>query len=55
VFLFIELNVIEICCDYRQEEVEVLLKEYGLETIEDLEEKTTIIDVNPGEVIIYNF
>ena len=39
----IELDVIAICCDYSEESVYDVLDNYGLESIDELEEQTTVV------------
>lgn len=39
----IELDVIALCCDYAEDDVYEVLESYNLESIEELEQKTTVI------------
>ncbi len=48
----IELDVIAICCDYTEDKIENVLKEYKLSTLEDLYDRTQVIVVD-DETIIY--
>ena len=48
----IELDVISLCCDYTEASIEEVLKEYNLETLEDIQDRTTVIMVD-DETIIY--
>jgi len=48
----IELDVIGLCCDYSEDSIENVLKEYSLDSIEDLQDNTTVIMVD-DETIIY--
>jgi len=38
-----ELDVIALCCEYAEDDVYNVLKEYDLESIDELEEKTMIV------------
>lgn len=51
----IELDVIAICCEFSQYTEEEALKAYGLESIEELEENTTIIRCDDNTIIIHDF
>lgn len=42
----IELDVIALCCDYHEEKLSVVLKEYNLESLEELRDNTTVIMVD---------
>ena len=48
----IEFDVIAICCDYSEDTIENVLKEYNLESIDELRDQTTVIEVD-DETIIY--
>ncbi len=48
----IEFDVIAICCDYSEETISEVLKNYSLDSIDDLRENTTVIEVD-DETIIY--
>ena len=39
----IELDVIGLCCDYAEDKIENVLKEYSLESLEDLENATCVV------------
>lgn len=39
----IELDIRALCCEYAEESIQNVLKEYNLESIEELEEKTIVI------------
>jgi hypothetical protein len=39
----IELDVIALCCEYYEDSIKNVLKEYNLESIEDLENETQVI------------
>jgi hypothetical protein len=47
-----ELDVIEICCDWAEEPLQDILDNYNLETLEELEEQTTVLHVQ-GDMYIY--
>jgi hypothetical protein len=47
-----ELDVIALCCEYYEDSIKNVLKEYSLESIEDLEQETTVI-WNDDENILY--
>jgi hypothetical protein len=50
----IELDVIQLCCDYCEEEIETVLKEYShLESIEELERHTLVLKIVGTSRIIY--
>lgn len=51
----IELDVIAICCDYSEELLEDVLKNYSLESIEELRDHTTVIEVDADTVIYQVF
>lgn len=42
----IELDVIALCCDFHEEKLSVVLKEYNLESLEELQNNTTVIMVD---------
>ena len=48
----IELDVIALCCDFSESDIETVLKDYDLESIEELRDRTTVIEVD-DETIIY--
>lgn len=48
----IELDVIALCCDYTEDSIANVLKEYDLETLEEIQDRTTVIMVD-DETIIY--
>jgi hypothetical protein len=41
----IELDVISLCCDYTEESLSDVLKNYSLESLEELRDSTTVIMV----------
>ena len=48
----IELNVIALCGEYNEETIEDVLRNYNLESIDELEDLTTVIR-NDGETVLY--
>jgi hypothetical protein len=48
----IELDVIALCCEYSEDKIETVLKEYGLESLACLEGETTVI-WEDGERVLY--
>jgi len=51
----IEFDPIAICCAYTEDSIENHLSNYGLETIEELENKTTVIRVDEDNIIIQDY
>ena len=60
----LEFDPIAICCDFSEDTVSYFLDQYDLESLEELEENTTVIyvnDISPGiadndnSVIIQNY
>ena len=53
----LELDVIGLCCDFSEEKLSVVLKEYSLESLEELRDHTTVIMVDAEDdedpIIIY--
>ena len=48
-----ELDVIGICCEFYEDSVENVLKEYDCETLEELEQETTVISVDDETIIMF--
>tara|TARA_B100000287_G_scaffold110706_2_gene103062 strand:+ start:215 stop:514 length:300 start_codon:yes stop_codon:yes gene_type:complete len=49
----IELDVIAICCDYTEyDSLEEVLNDYNLETRQDLEDRTIVIDIPDSKALI---
>lgn len=48
----IEVDCIAICCDYTESSIEEVLKDYNLESIDELRDNTTVIEVD-DETVIY--
>ena len=52
----IELDVIAICCDYTESTIEEVLNNYGLNSIEELEEETIVLGIfHPDRIIYLNY
>ena len=49
----IELDVIAICCDYTESHIDDVLKDYGLDSIEELEDNTIVLPIPQTDRIIY--
>lgn len=55
----IELDVIALCCDYSETTVKQALEDYSLDSLDDLRDQTTVIEVDTSDddennhVIIY--
>lgn len=50
-----ELDVIAICCDWAEEPLQDILDNYNLETLEELEEQTTVLHVQDDMYIYASF
>lgn len=51
----IEVDVIAICCDYSEIEIKDIKRETGCENLEDLQDNTTVIEVDDETIIYQNF
>ena len=51
----IELDVIALCCEWHEETLEDVLHYYDLESLEELEENTTVIEVPNGNILYQAF
>ena len=51
----LELDIIALCCDYTEDAIEDVLREYGLESIEELEDNTQVIWNDGGRVLFVNY
>jgi len=51
----VELCVISICCDYSQDDLKNVLKEYDLDSFEDLENETWAIRMSDNTVLYRSF
>lgn len=50
-----ELDVIGLCCDYAEDEIANVLREYNLESIEELEEATVVVWKDEVNVLYAGF
>lgn len=53
----IELDVIALCCEYSEDQLAEVLENYSLESLEELEERTHVInfDKETGRVLFQQF
>jgi hypothetical protein len=51
----IELDVIALCCDYHEIDVKDIKRETGCESLEDLQDNTTVIQVDDETIIYQSF
>jgi hypothetical protein len=51
----LELDVIALCCDYSEDSLSNVLEDYGLESIEELRDNTTVIEIDSETVIFAQF
>ena len=47
----IELDVIALCCEWHEETLEDVLHYYDLESLEELEENTTVLELPNGNIL----
>lgn len=47
-----ELDVIALCCEWAEDSIENVLSNYNLDSLEDLQNETTVIELN-GDTILY--
>lgn len=50
-----ELDVIELCCEFNEEPITEALSDYKLDSLDQLHEKTTVIQVDDDNIIYRNF
>lgn len=50
----LELDVIGLCCDYSEDDLQYFMDQYDM-SLEELRNNTTVLDVGMGQVIIQNF
>lgn len=50
-----ELDVIAICCNYSECNIDDVLKDYDLESIEELEQNTTVLKIDDEKIIYQNY
>lgn len=51
----LELDVIALCCDYSEDAIENVLKEYNLESLEELQNQTVVIWDDGTNVLYQNY
>ena len=51
----VELDVIELCCEYEEDSINYFLEQYELENIEDLKDNTVVIEVDADTIIIQKY
>ena len=51
----IELDVIALCCEWHEETLEDVLHYYDLESLEELEENTTVLELPNGNILYQAF
>jgi hypothetical protein len=51
----IELDVIALCCDFTESSIEDALANYSLETLEELQDNTQVIEVDDETIIYINY
>jgi hypothetical protein len=51
----IELDVIALCCEYTEDTIKNTLEEYNLNSIEELEENTTVVWKDDERVLYLNY
>jgi hypothetical protein len=49
----LELDVVALCCEYTEEPTEMVLSNYGLESVEELQERTCVVAELDDESILY--
>ena len=47
----IDLDVIALCCEWHEETLEDVLHYYDLESLEELEENTTVLELPNGNIL----
>ena len=51
----IELDVIALCCDFSEDTIKNTLREYDLESLDELRENTQVIEIDDETIIYANF
>ena len=51
----IEVDVIALCCDYSEDTIENVLKEYDLESLDDLMGETFVLEIDDETIIYQNY
>jgi len=50
-----ELDVIAICCDFSESSIDDVLKDYDLESLEELEQHTMVLKIDDDNIIYQNY
>jgi hypothetical protein len=50
-----ELDVIELCCEFQEDTLKNILKEYNLESLDELHEHTLALELDEDTVLIEAF
>jgi len=50
-----ELDVIAICCEFSEDQLDDVLKSYNLESIDDLLEETMAIEIDDSTIVYQNY
>ena len=50
-----ELDIIALCCEFREDSIDDILKDYDMSSLEELQEETIVLKVNESRIIIVNF
>lgn len=50
-----ELDVVALCCEYSEDTIENVLKAYGFEEFEELEQATTVVWSDDNNVLFLEF
>lgn len=51
----IELDVIGLCCEFTENSLSNVLEDYGLDTLEGLQNKTMVIKLDEDNIIYQNY
>lgn len=51
----LELDVIGLCCEYSEDDLETVLKDHGLDSFSELEQNTWAVMVGQDRVLYMNF
>lgn len=49
----IELDVIALCCEYSEDDLEEVLKNYELDSLDELNDKTLVLGVTSANTVVY--
>lgn len=50
-----ELDVIAICCEYTESSIDDALKDCGLDSLDELKDNTTVLEVDDETIIYANY